>query len=113
LQNKCIAKETELITERLGRGSSVPDPEERPNQSTQIRQLALSYMSKEEQRCQYVHLIINVRMVVCMRQSKIFFCSACLHSLQNNCVYLSINAGNYEGGLVDVCEPVARAFELI
>lgn len=54
----CIAKETELIIERLRCDSYVLDPEEPPNQSTQIRKLALSYM-QGPQSCSDVALLVQ------------------------------------------------------
>lgn len=72
---KCIAKETELILQKLRHGSSAPDPEDPTNLSTQIRELAFSYMYEEEQGCQsvaaIVHLVINAVLVGIAKEAEL------------------------------------------
>lgn len=56
----CIAKETDLIIERLRFGPGALDPEEPPDLSTQIWKLALSYISQSRrQACSDVALLVQ------------------------------------------------------
>lgn len=54
----CVAKESELIVERLSCHPSLLDPEESPHESTQIRMFALSCM-KGSQACSDAALLVK------------------------------------------------------
>jgi hypothetical protein len=76
-----------MIIKRLKLGSRVLDPEEPPNQSTQIRQLALRCMEGYPCNSDVALLALNVALLVCVRhlisnQNLVyFFYSTSLHSL--------------------------------
>lgn len=56
----CVAKENELVIERLRLGPVVLDPEEPPDLSTQMWKLALSYISQSlRQACSDVALLVQ------------------------------------------------------
>lgn len=55
----CVAKETELIIERLGCDPRLLDPEESPHESTRVRKLALSCMQGLHQDCSDAALLVR------------------------------------------------------
>uniref|UniRef100_A0A453B0F5 Uncharacterized protein n=1 Tax=Aegilops tauschii subsp. strangulata TaxID=200361 RepID=A0A453B0F5_AEGTS len=55
----CVAKETELIIERLGCDPGLLDPEESPHESTRVRELALNCMQGPHQDCSDADLLVR------------------------------------------------------
>ncbi|KAF6999929.1 hypothetical protein CFC21_015903 [Triticum aestivum] len=55
----CVAKETELIIERMGCDPGLLDPEESPHESTRVRKLGLSCMQGPHQDCSDAALLVR------------------------------------------------------